>query len=98
VHTGHPALGTAWSYRTFYIEPALIRAIDADLVKPARSLPSFVAGVIKDPMLAAAILALHRDIDAGACATLEAQSRILARMDSSPRRPSPRSRGQCALS
>jgi AraC-like DNA-binding protein len=77
-HTGHPALGASWSYRTFYVDPRLMREIDMEIPRPPRSIPFFAAGVIKDPTLAAAILDLHRDIDAAVIGPLEAQSRLLA--------------------
>lgn len=77
-HTGHPALDEFWSYRTFYIAPELMREVDAELGTPARSLPFFAAGVLKDPVLAAGVLDLHRDIDGGAAAPIEMQSRFLA--------------------
>lgn len=77
VHTGHPALDGSWSYRTFYIDAALMREVDAELGTRARSLPFFAAGVLKDPVLATTVLELHRDIDRGALAEIEAQSRLL---------------------
>ena len=77
VHTGHPALDACWSYRTFYVDAALMREVDVGLGATARSLPFFPAGVLKDQVLAAAVLDLHRRIDGGEIAALEAQSRLL---------------------
>jgi AraC-like DNA-binding protein len=92
VHTGHPALGGFWSYRTFYIAPELLREVDAELGAPARSLPFFAAGVLKDPLLAADVLRLHRDLDGGTGAPLEMQSRLLTLLAAWIRRHNERAR------
>ena len=52
VHTGHPEIEAFWSYRTFYIAPEIMREVDGELGTPARSMPFFAAGVLKDPELA----------------------------------------------
>ncbi|GFE80137.1 transcriptional regulator [Steroidobacter agaridevorans] len=92
VHTGHPEIEAFWSYRTFYIAPEVMREVDVDLGTPARSLPFFAAGVLKDPKLAAGVLDLHRDIDGGAIAPIEMQSRLLVLLSAWIRRHGERAR------
>lgn len=92
VHTGHPELDGFWSYRTFYISPELMREVDAELGTPARSLPFFAAGVLKDPELASGVLALHRDLDDGANSPIEMQSRLLTLLAAWIRRHGERAR------
>jgi AraC-like DNA-binding protein len=70
-HTGHPALGEDWSYRMFYIQPAVLREV-------AGSLPFFKSGVIQDRALAASVLSLHNDLTACGVQPLETQSRWIA--------------------
>lgn len=76
-HTGQPALGDDWSYRMFYIQPAVLRGT-AQQMGYDDDLPFFRAGVIRDPNLAATIVRLHDDVDQRVTAPLEAQSRFLA--------------------
>lgn len=92
VHTGHPELDGFWSYRTFYIAPELMREVDAELGTPSRSLPFFAAGVLRDPVLAAGVLDLHQDLDGGANASIEVQSRLLALLAAWIRRHGERAR------
>jgi AraC-like DNA-binding protein len=74
-HTGQPALGQDWSYRMFYVEPALMLELASEL-RCGRSLPFFRAGVIQNESLATAIIDLHRDLDRELLSNLEAESRI----------------------
>jgi AraC-like DNA-binding protein len=78
MHTGQPELGEAWSYRMFYIQPALLQNIARQSGRDRGALPFFKPGVIKDRVLAATIIGLHHDLDAGLIAPLEAQSRWIA--------------------
>lgn len=73
-HDGRAASGTGWSYRMFYLEPALLAQAARELGRTG--LPHFRAGVLRDPDLAQRILALHRRLELGAD-RLEAQSGLL---------------------
>lgn len=75
-HTGQPELGESWSYRTFYIQPALMREIAREHGRRNETLPYFSAGVIQDPVLAAEILRLHAVLRDETLLPLESQSRI----------------------
>lgn len=74
-HDGHAAGPEGWAYRMFYLEPRVLARAAAELGHPA-SLPHFRAGVLRDAALARDLLALHRDLEAGA-GLLEGQSRLL---------------------
>jgi AraC-like DNA-binding protein len=78
IHTGQPELGEAWSYRMFYLQPALLQDIARESGCDRGALPFFKPGVIKDRTLAATIIGLHQDLDATWVAPLEAQSRLIA--------------------
>lgn len=77
-HTGHPALGEQWSYRMFYIEPAVMQKIAQEIGRRAGSLPFFAAGVLRDRELARRILRLHADLCDDGISPLEGESRLLA--------------------
>lgn len=78
VHTGEPALGRHWSYRMFYLQPQLLQEAARQAGRRDATLPFFRAGVLRDPALAAAVLALHGDLLQDTVQPLEAQSRLLA--------------------
>lgn len=78
VHTGQPALGEDWSYRMFYLQPALLQETVAQLGRGAANLPFFRPGVLRDVPLAAEIVELHDDLGEQRILPLEAQSRLLA--------------------
>jgi AraC-like DNA-binding protein len=78
IHTGEPALGADWSYRMFYLQPALLQEIARQTGRDNADLPFFQAGVLKDRNLAALGLELHNDLDAQRIGPLEAQSRLIA--------------------
>ncbi|MES2936629.1 MAG: AraC family transcriptional regulator [Pseudomonadota bacterium] len=74
-HSGRPAQGDSWGYRMFYVEPGVLR----QALPPGQAEAAFDRGVIRDPVLAHAIVRLHRDLEDGADASpLEVQSRLLA--------------------
>src|SRR5882762_5213184 len=62
-HTGEPALGADWSYRMFYLQPALLQEIARQTGRDNADLPFFQAGVLKDRNPAALCLELHNDLD-----------------------------------
>src|SRR5437879_4624604 len=72
-HTGEPALGDEWSYRMFYIQPALMQAVARQAGGDNGALPFFHAGVIQDERLAATVIGLHADLDEQGISALEAQ-------------------------
>jgi AraC-like DNA-binding protein len=77
VHTGQPEHGDHWSYRMFYLQPALVADIAVQSGR-ARGEPFFPAGVIRDESLAATVIKLHQDLDGRQIEGLEAESRLLA--------------------
>jgi AraC-like DNA-binding protein len=77
VHTGQPEHGDHWSYRMFYLAPALVASIAAQAGRGPGE-PFFPAGVIRDEVLAATVMALHHDLDGQAIDALEAESRLTA--------------------
>jgi AraC-like DNA-binding protein len=77
VHTGQPERGDHWSYRMFYLAPALVADIGLQLGR-GRGEPFFPAGVIRDENLARTVAQLHGDLDARNIDTLEAESRLIA--------------------
>jgi len=73
-----------WAYRMFYLDPDIVRMAGEEAGLPHGALPDFASGVLDDPELAAAIDALHRDMErAGPCMPTLAQeirlSAVLAR-------------------
>jgi AraC-like DNA-binding protein len=91
-HTGHPALGESWSYRMFYIEPALMQDIARQLGRDDAQLPFFRAGVIADRPLAARVLRLHQDLESQHVCALEVQSRLTVLLAAWTRRHGARTR------
>lgn len=77
-HTGRGATAEGWTYRMFYLDPALLREAAGDQAGRPGALPDFPAGVIADPALARRIRALHAESERGEVASLEAESRLLA--------------------
>jgi AraC-like DNA-binding protein len=77
VHTGQPERGDHWSYRMFYLAPALVAEISEQAGR-GRGEPFFAAGVIRDESLAATVMRLHHDLDAQRVDALEAESRLVA--------------------
>lgn len=79
-HDGHGAGDAGWAYRMFYLDPDIVRMAGAEAGLPHGALPDFASGVLDDPELAAAIDALHRDMErAGPCMpTLAQETRLSA--------------------
>jgi AraC-like DNA-binding protein len=76
-HTGQPERGDHWSYRMFYIQPALVAEAAVQSGR-GRDTPFFPAGVIRDEALAATVIQLHHDLGARRIEALEAESRLIA--------------------
>ncbi len=82
-HDGHGAGGAGgagWAYRMFYLAPDIVRMAGEEAGLAHGALPDFASGVLDDPVLAAAIDALHRDMErAGPCMpTLAQETRLSA--------------------
>ncbi len=97
-HTGQPELGESWSYRMFYIEPAVLRNIARQAGLGSGSLPFFRAGVLQDRPLAAAIQRLHNDLHERSTSALEAESRVTALLAAWIRRHAEKNRAAKPLS
>jgi len=80
VHDGWPGSPRGWSYRMFYLDARAVARVAGQLDgQPGGGgfLPDFGDGVLRDPALAAALCALHRDLDGGKTTLLERQSRLV---------------------
>ncbi|WMW66426.1 AraC family transcriptional regulator [Nitratidesulfovibrio liaohensis] len=79
-HDGHGVGDAGWAYRMFYLAPGIVRMAGEEAGLPHGALPDFASGVLADPELAAAIDALHRDMErAGPCMpTLAQETRLSA--------------------
>ena len=77
-HTGHGADSSGWSYRMFYIDPAILADAASGIAPGRLGLPPLPQGAISDPDLSESIGALHRMLEQGAGAPLERQERLLA--------------------
>ena len=77
-HTGHGADSSGWSYRMFYIDPAILADAASGIAPHRRGLPPLPQGTISDPELSESIGALHRMLEQGVGAPLERQERLLA--------------------
>lgn len=79
-HDGHGAGDAGWAYRMFYLAPDIVRMAGEEAGLTHGALPDFASGVLDDPVLAAAIDALHRDMErAGPCMpTLAQETRLSA--------------------
>ena len=92
VHTGQPERGDHWSYRMFYLAPALVAEV-AQQSGRGRGEPFFPAGVLRDESLAASVVQLHRDLDERSIDALEAESRLLALLTTWMQRHGEKQRG-----
>ncbi len=77
-HTGHGADSSGWSYRMFYIDPAILADAASGIAPHRFGLPPLPQGAISDPELSESIGALHRMLEEGRGAPLERQERLLA--------------------
>ena len=80
-HTGHGADRTGWRYRMFYIDPALLLEAAAEIAPERRGFPPILPGVLDDPPLARAVVALHRRLEEGDGTPLERQEAFAALLD-----------------
>lgn len=87
VHDGRGADERGWAYRMFYLEPQALARVAAQLTPRSShrssTLPHFEPGVLRDPWLASALAALHRDLQTrqapgSSMPAMEAQTRLLS--------------------
>lgn len=76
-HTGHAAAEEGWTYRMYYFDAPVLQQAASRLADRRVGIPFFQSGVLQDDHLAATILQLHADIEAGDLTCIEAQSRFL---------------------
>jgi len=81
VHTGSRATELGWSYRVFYPQPELMRALAESMDGWTGGTPCFAETVLHDPALAAPMRALHRALT-GPATQLEKESRWFGTMGS----------------
>lgn len=77
-HTGHAAAQEGWTYRMFYLGADVLQKVASEISGRSMKIPFFKSGVIADDRLAAAIRALHIDLEAGKESSLAYQSRMLS--------------------
>ena len=77
VHTGQAAAPQGWSYRMFYMETRVLRAVATQLSGRRRDVPRFQPGVIHDRQLAGTIRRLHQNLEIGADGALAFQTGFL---------------------
>jgi len=75
VHDGHAASPSGWRYRMFYLDAHVAGQALAELTG-REGLPDFPGGVVRDPVLASTLRALHQDLDHGSTTLLERQARF----------------------
>ncbi|MFW5734139.1 MAG: helix-turn-helix domain-containing protein [Oceanidesulfovibrio sp.] len=75
-HDGHAAGKDGWTYRMFYLAPAVLEAALHE-VRPAGESMHFPAGVIQDPNLAARVLRAHDCLGDPGASTLARQTLLL---------------------
>lgn len=102
-HTGQAAVPEGWTYRMFYLDPALLHDTARQMADGPAEFPFFQAGVIHDNTLASQVRDLHLLLEGdGGC--LEVQSRFLQMLtllimrhaDTTPRRR-PAGREPCTV-
>lgn len=77
VHTGEPAAEGGWSYRMFYLEPALLERLTGELSGRSGTLPFFSPGMLQDAALARRLHALHQLFESPEILPLERETRLL---------------------
>lgn len=76
-HDGYAATNAGWTYRMFYLEPALLEQAVYELSGKTGVLPFFNTGVIKDDFLAALINNLHHLLETPGTPLIEQESLLL---------------------
>lgn len=76
-HDGRAADGAGWSYRMFYLDPALLARAATELAGRTSGAPHFAAGVLHDPGLAARVRGLHLLLEGDAAPRLALEGRLL---------------------
>lgn len=65
VHTGHPASAAGWSYRMFYLDPAILQRVASEMGERPFGVPFFQPGRLHDPQLARQLRQVHIQLQAG---------------------------------
>jgi AraC-like DNA-binding protein len=76
-HNGYAADPGGWRYSMFYLGLGLVQRAAAEIADRAAPPPFFSRGTVRDPQLAAELVALHRDIEANKATALETESRLV---------------------
>jgi AraC-like DNA-binding protein len=76
-HTGQPAAAEGWSYRMFYLDPALLQQVACQIADHPHAIPYFRSGVIADPALAQQLWRLHLQFERAAVPLLEQETHLL---------------------
>ena len=76
-HNGWAASPAGWTYRMFYLPPALLEQAVSQMAGRPKGLPFFQPGVIQDPLLAGLIQELHFLLEDPCTPLLEQESRLL---------------------
>jgi AraC-like DNA-binding protein len=76
-HTGQAAVPQGWSYRMFYLDPAVLNGVARQMADKPVDFPFFPDGVIHDSAMADRLQGLHRLLECDGSDPLEAQSGLL---------------------
>jgi AraC-like DNA-binding protein len=76
-HTGHAVADIGWTYRMFYLDPAVLQQAASQVAGRPRDIPFFPADVIWDDELARLLWQLHSTLETFDPPRLEQESRLL---------------------
>ena len=76
-HDGHAAVDNGWTYRMFYLQPALMRRAVSHLSGKSAELPFFKPGVLQDKALSALILQTHQQFDGSSTGLMEKETSLI---------------------
>ncbi|HNX58354.1 MAG TPA: AraC family transcriptional regulator [Spirochaetota bacterium] len=76
-HNGYALDGRGWSYRMFYLSPALVRSAAEEVCGRGITVPLFREGAIHDDRLASRLLSLHRRFESSCAPDIGAEETLL---------------------
>ncbi|GBF34609.1 transcriptional regulator [Desulfocucumis palustris] len=76
-HNGHAASNEGWTYRMFYLEPAMLRQAASEIKGKPGDIPFFRAGVLRDDAMAAVLRRLHILLEKPETPVIEQESLLL---------------------
>ena len=76
-HNGYALDGRGWSYRMFYLSPALVRSATEEICGKGITVPLFREGAIRDDRLASRLRTLHRMFESSHTSDIGAEELLL---------------------